>query len=320
MADAQELNVKWVWTGLCLAFAVVAVLFVYSRSEAKRIEQQNPPLGDTVRLEALELHYVAAGSGPAVVLLHGSTTNLRDFTASIFDPLGRHCRVIAFDRPGHGYSTYAQQFWMNPSEQAAAIHDGLKRMGIERAIWLGHSWAGAVVMAGLLEFPREVTAGVLLGGAAYPWEGGVDWTNHLAGIPLAGPLFTHVLLAPAGRLLMDQQIAAAFVPNGPPPDYRRRTAIDLILRPWHYTLNGRDVRLLSEFLEKQSKRYHTIRQPLLMIHGEADDIVPAWNHADRLIKLLPQAELIKLPETGHAPHHVHPEEVANHVARFACGT
>ena len=311
---------KWALIGLCLLLVTVAALFLYSRWEIRRIEQQYPPVGDRVRLEGLELHYVAAGSGPAVVLLHGSTTNLRDFTASIFDPLARHCRVIAFDRPGHGYSNYAQQFWMSPSEQAAAIRNALKQLGIERAVWLGHSWAGAVVMAGLLEFPREVTAGVLLGGAAYPWEGGVDWTNHLADTPLAGPLFTHALLAPAGRVLMNSQIAAAFVPNEPPPDYRRRTAIDLILRPSQYTINGRDVRLLSKFLQKQSQRYQTIRQPLLMIHGEADDIVPAWNHADRLIKLLPQAQMIELAETGHAPHHVHPEEVANHVARFACET
>lgn len=301
-----------------VAVATIAALFLFSRWEVNRIEQAYPPAGKRLELDQFELHYVEAGGGTAVVLLHGSTTNLRDFTASIFDPLARHCRVIAFDRPGHGYSSYPQHFWINPAEQAAAIRDGLKKLGIERAVWVGHSWAGAVVMAGLLEFPQEVTGGVLLGGAAYSWEGGVDWTNHLADVPLAGPLFTHALLAPAGRLLMDGQIAAAFVPNDPPPDYRRRTAIDLILRPSHYRINGRDVRLLSAFLEKQSKRYQTIRQPLLMIHGETDDIVPAWNHADRLIKLLPQAELVKLPATGHAPHHVHTKEVADRIARFAC--
>ncbi len=311
---------KWALVGLCLLLVTVAALFLYSRWEIRRIEQQNPPIGNTVRLDGLTLHYAEAGSGPAVVLIHGSTTNLRDFSASIFNPLARHCRVIAFDRPGHGYSTYSKQFWMNPSEQARVIRDALNRLGIERAVWLGHSWAGAVVMAGLLDYPRQVTGGVLLGGAAYPWEGGVDWTNQVADIPLAGPLFTHALLAPAGRLLMNAQIATAFEPNDPPPDYRRLTAIDLILRPSHYTINGRDVRLLSEYLKTQSKRYQTIRQPLLMIHGEADDIVPAWNHADRLIKLLPQAELVTLPATGHVPHHVRSQDVADHVARFACAS
>lgn len=305
---------------VCLGVVLIAVaaLFVFTRWELARLEQRYPPVGEPVRLYGLKLHYAQAGSGPVVVLLHGSSTNLRDFTASIFDPLSRHCRVVAFDRPGHGYSTYPLKSWMNPREQAEAVRNALLKLGIERAVWLGHSWAGSVVMAGLLDFPDEVTGGVLLGGAAYPWEGGVDWINHIIDTPVAGPLFKQTLLVPAGKLLMNKQISAAFVPNGPPPDYRTRTAIDLVLRPSQFTINGRDVRLLSDFLVEQSKRYQEIQQPLLMIHGESDDIVPAWNHADRLVKLLPQAELVEIPATGHAPHHVRTEDVARRIARFAC--
>lgn len=305
---------------VCLGVVLIAVaaLFVFTRWELARLEQRYPPVGEPVRLYGLKLHYAQAGSGPVVVLLHGSSTNLRDFTASIFDPLSRHCRVVAFDRPGHGYSTYPLKSWMNPREQAEAVRNALLKLGIERAVWLGHSWAGSVVMAGLLDFPDEVTGGVLLGGAAYPWEGGVDWINHIIDSPVAGPLFKQTLLVPAGKLLMNKQISAAFVPNGPPPDYRTRTAIDLVLRPSQFTINGRDVRLLSDFLVEQSKRYQEIQQPLLMIHGESDDIVPAWNHADRLVKLLPQAELVEIPATGHAPHHVRTEDVARRIARFAC--
>ncbi len=309
---------KWVLVCLGVVLIAVAALFVFTRWELARLEQRYPPVGEPVRLYGLKLHYAQAGSGPVVVLLHGSSTNLRDFTASIFDPLSRHCRVVAFDRPGHGYSTYPLKSWMNPREQAEAVRNALLKLGIERAVWLGHSWAGSVVMAGLLDFPDEVTGGVLLGGAAYPWEGGVDWINHIIDSPVAGPLFKQTLLVPAGKLLMNKQISAAFVPNGPPPDYRTRTAIDLVLRPSQFTINGRDVRLLSDFLVEQSKRYQEIQQPLLMIHGESDDIVPAWNHADRLVKLLPQAELVEIPATGHAPHHVRTEEVARRIARFAC--
>ncbi len=309
---------KWVLVCLGVVLIAVAALFVFTRWELARLEQRYPPVGEPVRLYGLKLHYAQAGSGPVVVLLHGSSTNLRDFTASIFDPLSRHCRVVAFDRPGHGYSTYPLKSWMNPREQAEAVRNALLKLGIERAVWLGHSWAGSVVMAGLLDFPDEVTGGVLLGGAAYPWEGGVDWINHIIDTPVAGPLFKQTLLVPAGKLLMNKQISAAFVPNGPPPDYRTRTAIDLVLRPSQFTINGRDVRLLSDFLVEQSKRYQEIQQPLLMIHGESDDIVPAWNHADRLVKLLPQAELVEIPATGHAPHHVRTEDVARRIARFAC--
>ncbi len=310
--------VKWAVAGLCVLLTTIAGLFVFSRMELSRLEARYPPIGEYMPLDGFRLHYVEAGNGPTVVLIHGSTTNLRDFTASIFDPLTRHCRVVAFDRPGHGYSTYPQKFWMNPEQQAAAIHEALQRMGIERAVWLGHSWAGSVVMAALLKFPREVAGGVLLSGAAYHWQGGVNWSNHVADIPLLGQLFTHAALMPAGRVLMDKMIATAFLPNRPSPDYRQRTGIDLVLRPFQFTINGRDVRLLSDFLHRQSKHYAKINQPLLMIHGREDDIVPAWNHADRLIDVLPQAVLSELSVTGHAPHHAHTEEVTRRIAYFAC--
>ncbi len=309
---------KWIVAGLCTVFAAIAGLYLFSRWELSRLEALYPPIGERIRVDGFQLHYLEAGSGPAVVLIHGSSTNLRDFTASIFEPLTRTCRVVAFDRPGHGYSTYPRQFWMNPEEQAAAIQDALNQLGIERAVWLGHSWAGAVVMAGLLKFPREVRGGVLLSGAAYHWHDGVDWSNHIVDIPVIGQLFTRAVLTPVGRLLMDRMIAAAFVPNRPPLNYRQRTGVDLILRPSQFTVNGRDVRLLSDFLAQQSKRYTEIEQPLLMIHGREDDVVPAWNHADRLIGIMPQAVLNELSATGHAPHHVRTDEVTRQIARFAC--
>jgi len=304
--------------GLGSVLAILAGLFVLSRWELSQTEARYPPIGEQMQLVGFRLHYVEAGTGPAIVLIHGSSTNLRDFTSSIFDPLKQRCRVVVFDRPGHGYSTYPGKFWMDPADQAAAIRDALKQLEIERAVWVGHSWAGAVVMAGLLEFPDDVVGGVLLSGAAYHWQGGVAWPNHLVDTPAIGRLFVNALLMPFGRLLMDGKIAAAFEPNEPPPNYRQRTGIDLVLRPVQFTRNGRDVRLLSDFLERQSKRYPSIDQPLLMIHGRDDDIVPAWNHADRLVDLLPQAMLSELPGTGHAPHHVHTDEVARQIAEFAC--
>lgn len=309
---------KWVLFGSCVALVAVAGSLLYSRWESSRLEALYPPLGERLQLDGFRLHYVDDGEGPAIVLIHGASTNLRDFTATIFRPLTRYCRVVAFDRPGHGYSTYPSKFWMNPEDQATAIQDALKRLGIERAVWLGHSWAGAVVMAGLLKFPHEVTGGVLLSGAAYHWQDGVDWPNHLVDLPLVGPLFSRAVLMPVGLLLMDKKISAAFRPNRPPPNYRQRTGVDLVLRASQFTINGRDVRLLSDFLVQQSERYSKIEQPLLMIHGHEDDIVPAWNHADRLTQLLPQAVLSELPATGHVPHHVRTGEVVRQVAQFAC--
>jgi len=307
----------FLWGALVFTIGIASLIF-YNQQEIAALEAQYPPLGDKMSVAASDIHYLEKGSGPVLVLIHGSTTTLRDFTASIFEPLAESCRVIGIDRPGHGYSGYPSQFWMNPEQQADAIHQVLQRLGITHSIWLGHSWGGSVVMAGLLNYPRTIHGGILLGGAAYPWQGGVDWTNHIENIPIIGPAFTHTALLPLGRLLMEDAIEGVFWPDQTPPDYRQNTGIELILRPSHFAFNSRDVRYLSKFLETQKRRYPDIRQPLLLIHGEDDDIVPAWNHADRLIKILPQAVLHRLPSTGHAPHHTKTDRVVGLIREFAC--
>ena len=52
-------------------------------------------------VDGVRLHYIDAGTGSPLVLLHGASASLRDFHASILPELARHHRVIAFDRPGY---------------------------------------------------------------------------------------------------------------------------------------------------------------------------------------------------------------------------
>jgi pimeloyl-ACP methyl ester carboxylesterase len=261
------------------------------------------------------MHYTDSGNAngadaPPVVLIHGASTSLRDFHASLVAPLAGSHRVIAVDRPGHGYSDRPRGDWVSPAEQARLIHDLLGELGVEQPILVGHSWAGTVVLAYLLRYPDEAAGGVLLAGASHPWDGGVAWYNELAGIPVVGPLFAHMMPLTLGRAAIDGGIASVFAPQMPAADYRRRTGVALALRPDSFLANAEDLRRLSPFLEQQSAHYGYIRRPLLLITGSADTIVPAWNHAERLVDQAPNAELVRLPGVGHALHHVARDRIA----------
>jgi pimeloyl-ACP methyl ester carboxylesterase len=281
------------------------------------IERRFPPIGEFVELPAARIHYLQQGGGCALVLLHGARANLRDYTSSISGRLAESHRTIAFDRPGHGYSQQKADGWLNPDGQAALLLQALDRLGVRHAIWVGHSWAGSVVMAGLLRDPQRVVAGVLIAGAAYPWKGGVDLSYRLPQWPVVGWLFNQTLLIPIGQARLDAAIRDVFHPDSPSPDYRQRTGVELALRSGDFLADSHDVSRLSPFLELQSRRYVGISQPVLLVHGTADDVVPAWNHADRLMKVLPRAKLLEFPGTGHLPHHVHPERVAAAIRGFA---
>ena len=303
-----------------LALAVVCVVGLpaaYTAMATWWVERSYPPIGDFVTVQGVRLHYVAAGEGPPVVLLHGASASLRDFDASILHELARDHRVIAFDRPGYGYSDRPADGWPDPARQAALVHDALQVLGVERSVLVGHSWAGAVVLAYLLDHPEDAAGGVLLAGAVNAWEGGVDWTVDVAGWPVLGELFARTLVFPFGQVFLDSAIGGVFAPEAPTPDYRARTGAILALRPGAFRASSEDVRNLSDFLEGQGRRYGEIASPLLLITGERDTIVPAWNHADRLAARLPHARRIGLPGAGHALHHTHAAEVVRLIGEFA---
>jgi pimeloyl-ACP methyl ester carboxylesterase len=302
---------------LLLPVLLLAALYFYSVAGARQAEREFPPIGELIEIDGIRLHYLDRGEGPTIVLLHGASASLRDFQASLLPALADRHRVIAFDRPGYGYSDRPNAGWPDPAHQARLLRDALRRLGARNPVIVGHSWSGSVVLAYLLDYPGETAGGVLLAGGSHPWKGGVDWYNHVAGWPLIGPLFASTIVYPVGRLKLESAAAAVFAPNPLPKDYIRQTAARLALRPGPFLASTEDVRNLSGFLSEQSRRYHEIQRPLLLITGDADTIVPPPNHADRLVKTLPKAELVVLPDTGHAPHHVHTETISRLIGDFA---
>lgn len=302
---------------LLILISLFSGLAVYSAVGAWRIEQAFPPLGKFVEIEGVKLHYVDIGEGPAVVLIHGASSTLRDFTASILRPLSLNYRVIAFDRPGYGYSERPEGRWPDPALQASLIHRALQELEVEQPLIVGHSWSGSVVLAYLLAYPADATGGVLLAGSSHSWQGGVDWTSHIAGWPVVGRLFASTIVYPIGQIVIDEAIKTVFSPNPVTSGYKKRTGAFLALRPDTFRANAEDLRELSDFLSRQSRRYKEITEPVLLITGDSDNIVPAWNHAERLVEQLPLVELIVLKNTGHAPHHSHPDQIVDLIRGFA---
>lgn len=308
---------RMLMTTLVLIVLLLAGLALYSAWGSWRVEQRFPPVGDFVEVEGLRLHYrlMGEGSGTPLLLVHGASSNLRDF--SRLQPLlaqGR--RVIAFDRPGYGYSQRPEGDWPDPSVVARLLLDASARLGLEAPVILGHSWAGSVVMAALVEMPQRIAGGVLLSGVAGHWTGSVGWTYDLGGLPVLGPLFARTLVYPAGSRMLDDVVGEVLAPNPVPEDYVSTIGAPLALRPQQFLHNVADMRRLSGYLQRLSPRYREIDQPLLLVHGEADQLVPFWNHGERLLPVVPQAKVVKLPDTGHAPHHAHPERTARAVRDF----
>lgn len=289
--------------------SAAAGLLLYNYALGRRIEARFPPSGRFVRAGGCDLHYVERGQGRPVVLLHGAHGTLNDFAVGFLDRLARDFRAIAFDRPGHGYSTRPSGP-MSPARQASVLREALRSLGLERPILVGHSWSGALVLAYALAWPDEIAGIVMLAGVSHPWKGNhFRWHTRLAGKPIFGPVLLRTLIGPLGQVLIGSGVRQAFAPDPPMPSYSQQAAVPLILRPSQFRANAQDLLELNAFLAEQSRRYGEIRVPVAIIAPSEDRSVNAELHAFGLHRRLRRSKLFVAEGAGHMPHHVQPRTV-----------
>lgn len=288
---------------ILLGLAALGVaLAAVSYAGARLIERAYPPSGHFVDVDGGRLHVLELGSAdaPVVVLLHGASGNLGDMRMALGETLAQKYRVILIDRPGHGWSGRpGGEADAAPMRQAVLIHQALAKIGVRKAIIVGHSWSGALATAYTLSYPESVSGLVLLAGVMHPWPGGVAFLNHLVTTPVIGPLVAHTVILPLGYFLIDSGVAAVFAPEAPPPDYDARTGVRMILRPKEFIANAQDLVGLHAAVAAQSPRYGEIKAPTAIIAGDADRIVYTDIHSRGIAKQLPDATLTILPGVGH---------------------
>ena len=107
----------------------------------------------SAEVEGVKLHYLTAGHGPAVILLHGYTqTSL--MWKPIFPLLAEQFTVIAPDLPGIGDSEIPAD-GLDMKTAAIRIHALAKSLGIEKARVVGHDIGLMVAYAYAAQFPAE---------------------------------------------------------------------------------------------------------------------------------------------------------------------
>jgi pimeloyl-ACP methyl ester carboxylesterase len=130
------------------------------------------PASRTFDARGVKLHYLIAGRGPAVVLIHGlhSSAEINWHLNGVLGELAKDHTVIAFDLPGHGRSDKPEgdeAYGLRLVEDVVMLLDELK---IKQAQVVGYSLGGMVAMKLMVEHPERVSAG-LLGGMGWLRDG-----------------------------------------------------------------------------------------------------------------------------------------------------
>src|SRR5271167_3490499 len=130
----------------------VLILFAIARP-AMGSAQTEPVASRTSQVDGLKLHYLTAGHGPAVILLHGYTQTSRMWRP-IIPLLAAKFTVIAPDLPGIGDSAIPES-GLDMKNAAIRIHTLVKSLGFEKARVVGHDIGLMVAYAYAAQFPAE---------------------------------------------------------------------------------------------------------------------------------------------------------------------
>lgn len=115
----------------------------------------------TVRARNAYRAYLEAGTGPAVVLLHGIGSRSFSWSTQL-ERWSGHYRVVAWDAPGYGASDDLPQPEADASDYADAFADFLDALGIERPVVVGHSLGALIAGTFASRYPERARALVLL--------------------------------------------------------------------------------------------------------------------------------------------------------------
>ena len=214
------------------AAAALGAMTVYNVNRARKAESEHPPKGQFVTVDGVRLHYLEKGEGPPVVLLHGNLVTAEDFgTSGVLALLAKRHRVIAFDRPGFGYSDRPHGSAWSARAQADLLRDALITLGINRPVVLGHSWGAAVALALALNHPTAARGLVLLSGYYYPTFRADVLLSSPPAIPLLGDLLRYSISPLLGRLMQPLLLKGMFAPLPVPTRFAKGSTSEMSVRP-----------------------------------------------------------------------------------------
>ena len=296
---------------VALLVAAVVAVGIPATVETKAALDGNRPDardGQVVRLDGGDLYVQDTGRrGPAaLVLLHGYTGSTRWWSRVVPPLSGRH-RVVNVDLLGHGRSEKPREGYAM-DEQARRVLAVLRRLGVRRAVVVGHSMGGWVAVSMAEQDPRVVRGVVTIGTGADRADGPGPLLDRLGFVPVAGG----ALWKAVSESYVRSELKTAFADGVPVPDQFVEDTQSLTWSAYAGSWDG-----WREFTEERApyERMTATRLPFLAILGTEDERAKAkyTKEWDRV----PGGRVVRMAGVGHTPPWERPGATAAEIERFA---
>jgi pimeloyl-ACP methyl ester carboxylesterase len=247
----------------------------------------------TLSAGGVEFAYRQLGSdsGVPVVFLTHLAAVLDNWDPRVVDGIAAKHRVIAFDNRGVGASSGSTSTTIEEMARDAVTF--IRALGVEQVDLFGFSMGGMIAQLIAQEEPQLVRKMILAGTGPAGGEG-IDKVTRISYLDVARGLLT--------RQDPKQFLFFTRTPNG------RRAGKEFLARLEERT-NDRDKAISVGSFRAQLKAIHrwgqqkpadltSIHQPVLVMNGESDRMVPSKNTVD-LDRRLPNSQLVLYPDAGH---------------------
>ncbi len=257
--------------------------------------------GSLIEVDGYTVHYVEAGSGPAIVLIHGFGGHTYSYERMMAN-FARDHRVIAVDLKGFGYSERDAEDGMSHTGQVRMLKGLLDRLGVERATFVGHSMGGAVVQRFAATHPEMVNALVL----AASVSGDERFRRTL-------PAF---LLRPFLPLLAKFAASRLFKASFYDQSLATDAAFEAYVRPARIegSMDGL-LAMMRDAAKDAPIDRSRITMPVLLLNGAHDRVVPLAV-AQRIREAIPHARLVVIERAAHLLIDERAEECARAIRDF----
>lgn len=270
---------------------------------------------DYVNLRNGRMHYLDAGSGPPLLLVHGTPTNSFEFRHLIAALSASH-RCIAPDHLGFGKSARPAAFAYTPEAHAEVLREFVARLDLDRFTLVVHDFGGPIGLPLALADDSRVERVVIINTWAWPLNDDPKMARAAAFIAGAAGRWLYRYANASLRLIMPSAYGD------------RRKLTKEIHRQYLEVFRDRDARILvlhalARALLGSRAHYQSLldridalrRVPVLIVWGMKDTAFRPYQ-LERWRSLLPHAAVARIDGAGHWPHEEEPARVIEAIERF----
>jgi len=299
---------------IIVALALVIIILPHLNSkETCTYEEaiQKFAKGKFVTVDGKKIHYIEAGNGQPIILIHGFLYHTVMWKNNI-NALAEKFKVYAIDLWGWGCSERLNETEYSFERYGKQIVGFMDALNIKKATLAGQSMGGGISVYVAAHYPDRVDRLILVDPAVIPYP--MTTIGRIYQLPFIGEFMNAI---PGDALLKNNIRTIWFYDkNKATEEYCKEVLQPLCIKgSYAGTMFILRKVLKDPYVEEEANLLAKKPIPILIIHGKEDKAVPL-DRSKRLNDLWKGSRLVVFDKAGHSPHEEYPEKFNKLVLEF----